>query len=93
MPNLASIKSIREFTENDPDQGVNRIYMYYNTQSNHLHTQKQEIDLLQTPKWGKMLFLDGCLQSTTMDEVIYHNALVHPLMSTLNKKNKIFRLL
>jgi spermidine synthase len=36
-----------------------------------------------------MLFLDGCLQSSTRDEVIYHNALVHPLLFTLNKREKI----
>lgn len=89
MPGLALINSVHEFTEKDPDQGVNRIYIYYSTQSTHKYTQKQEVDLLQSPKWGKMLFLDGCLQSTTMDEVIYHNALVHPLMSTVQKKQKI----
>lgn len=89
MAALTRVKSVQEFTERDSNQGVDRIYTYYNKQSTHLHTQKQEIDLLESSKWGKMLFLNGCLQSTTMDEVIYHNALVHPLLSTLRKKEKI----
>ena len=89
MNDLANIKSINEFIERDFDQGVNRTYIYYNKLSTYVHTQKQEVDILETPKWGKMLFLDRCLQSTTMDEVIYHNALVHPLLSTLKKKDKI----
>jgi len=89
MPELKKIKSVHEFTEKDPEQGVNRTYIYYNNLSTNVHTQKQEVDILESPKWGKMLFLDGCLQSTTMDEVIYHNALVHPLLSTLQKKEKI----
>jgi len=83
------IKAIQEFKEEDIDQGVERTYLYYKTGSYHIETKKQNIDLLETPRWGKMLFLDGCLQSTTMDEVIYHNALVHPLMNTLTFKNNI----
>jgi spermidine synthase len=89
MPGLTKVKSVSEFIEKDAEQGVERAYIYYNKPSTHLHTTKQEIDLLETPKWGKMLFLDGCLQSTTMDEVIYHNALVHPLLYSLKKKEKI----
>jgi len=89
MPGITNIKSVNEFMEKDFDQGVNRTYIYYNKLSTHIHTQKQEVDILETPKWGKMLFLDRCLQSTTMDEVIYHNALVHPLLHTVMKKEKI----
>jgi len=89
MPKLTKVNSVHEFIEQDTEQGIERTYIYYNKPSTHLHTMKQEVDVLHTPKWGKMLFLDGCLQSTTMDEVIYHNALVHPLMSTVQKKEKI----
>jgi len=89
MPGLTKIKSVNEFIERDFDQGVNRTYIYYNKSSTHANTIKQDVDILESPKWGKMLFLDGCLQSTTMDEVIYHNALVHPLLSTIRTKDTI----
>ena len=89
MHGLTKIKSVSEFIEKDPEQGVERTYKYYSKHSTHIHTQKQEVDLLESSNWGKMLFLDGCLQSTTKDEVIYHNALVHPLLHNLRKKKKI----
>lgn len=88
MQPLQRVKSVQEFIEIDKDMGVDRTYMYYRNSSYHLHTDKQEIDLVHSPVWGQMLFLDGTLQSTTRDEIIYHIALVHPFISGLaNKKN------
>jgi spermidine synthase len=89
MNPLQRVRSIQEFHESDKDQGVQRIYLYYKSSSTHLHTEKQEVDLLESPLWGTMLFLDGVLQSTTKDELLYHTALVHPLMSVLYKKNSV----
>lgn len=86
---LPKIKSVSEFLERDPEQGVDRHYRYYDKQSTYVYTEKQEVELLETPRWGKMLFLDGTLQSSTRDEVIYHNALVHPLIHSLSKREKI----
>jgi spermidine synthase len=89
MNTLHRVKSVQEFHEEDKDQGVERTYLYYKNQSIHIHTEKQEVDILESAAWGKMLFLDGTLQSTTQDEVIYHNALVHPLMSVVGKRGSI----
>jgi len=89
MNGLERVKSVLEFHEDDRDQGVERTYLYYKNSSIHLHTEKQEVDIIESNAWGKMLFLNGTLQSTTQDEVIYHNALVHPLMSTLQSKQSI----
>lgn len=86
---MNDIKAVREYHEVDTDQGVERIYLYYKSSSTHLHTDKQEVDLIESPVWGQMLFLDGTLQSTSKDEVIYHNALVHPLMANLSLKKNI----
>ena len=86
---LPKVKPILEFNEKDRDQGVERNYLYYKSESSHTVTDKQEVDIINSIFWGKMLFLDGCLQSSQKDEVIYHNALVHPLMDTLQSKNNI----
>ena len=86
---LTKIKSVLEFNEKDPDQGVERTYMYYKTSSHHIHTSKQTADILTTNKWQKMLFLDSILQSTTQDEILYHTTLVHPIMDTLQNKENI----
>jgi spermidine synthase len=88
MNPLKKINPVLEFDEIDRAQGVERTYLYYNNLSYHFNTEKQDVNIIQSPYWGKMLFLDGTLQSTTRDEIMYHNALVHPLMDVLqNKKN------
>src|SRR3970282_2718085 len=40
----------------------------------------QTIEVVESPKFGKMLILDGKIQSAALDEHIYHEALVHPAM-------------
>jgi spermidine synthase len=39
------------------------------------------VEIAESKTYGRMLFLDGELQSASADEVIYHEALVHPIMS------------
>ena len=39
-------------------------------------TSRQQVDLITNPRFGRMLFLDGVLQSASVDEHIYHEALV-----------------
>ncbi|GLJ22071.1 hypothetical protein SUGI_0413670 [Cryptomeria japonica] len=48
-----------------------------------LHTgvsEYQDIALLDTKAFGKILVIDGKLQSAEMDEFIYHESLVHPAL-------------
>ena len=40
------------------------------------NTEKASIDLITNPYYGRMLFIDGVLQSTSSDEKIYHGELV-----------------
>jgi len=37
--------------------------------------------IAKSPDYGMMLFLDGELQSSSYDEAIYHETLVHPIMN------------
>jgi spermidine synthase len=41
----------------------------------------QEYEIFQSRLWGRMLVLDGRLQSAEQDEFIYHEALVQPAMA------------
>src|SRR5439155_1595688 len=43
-------------------------------------TAFQQVDILETRGYGKLLVLDGRMQSSEGDEFIYHDALVHPGM-------------
>jgi spermidine synthase len=45
-------------------------------------TAFQEVAILDTQEYGKMLVIDGRTQSAEEDEYIYHEALVHPAMLT-----------
>jgi spermidine synthase len=44
-------------------------------------TAWQAVEIVESPTYGRMLFLDGELQSASADEVVYHEALVHPAMA------------
>lgn len=44
----------------------------------------QRIEVIKTGNMGKCLYLDGKIQSSEMDEFIYHEALVHPAMFLCN---------
>lgn len=41
-------------------------------------TDYQRIEILKSPFYGKMLIIDGDVQSSEKDEYIYHESLVHP---------------
>jgi len=43
-------------------------------------SEYQEVDLIDVGPFGKTLFLDGKVQSSEVDEWVYHELLVHPAM-------------
>ncbi len=49
-------------------------------------TRYQELLLLDTEDWGKVLVLDGAVQTTERDEFIYHEMIVHPACFTFVRK-------
>lgn len=42
----------------------------------------QQVDILETYEFGRILTLDGCLMVTEKDEFIYHDMIVHVPMAT-----------
>jgi len=44
------------------------------------HSQFQSVEIIRSSNFGKCLVLDGKIQSSEVDEFIYHEALVHPAM-------------
>jgi spermidine synthase len=49
----------------------------------------QSIRVLDTVPFGRALILDGVLQTTEMDEFIYHETIVHPLLSSLAQPKRV----
>ncbi|MBW6514775.1 MAG: polyamine aminopropyltransferase [Candidatus Syntrophosphaera sp.] len=42
----------------------------------------QQIEIVQTPSFGKVMLLDGVLMLTERDEFVYHEMLAHPALFT-----------
>jgi spermidine synthase len=55
----------------------------------HCQTQYQEMYIVETGAFGKGLVLDGKWQSCTVDEFIYHEALVHPPLIAHQNPQKV----
>lgn len=53
------------------------------------NTLYQRIEIIRTGSYGKSLVIDGKIQSSEIDEFIYHEALVHPAMLVSDSPNKI----
>lgn len=49
--------------------------------------------IADSTEYGRMLFLDGELQSASADEVIYHESLVHPVMAGVDAGDAPIRVL
>jgi spermidine synthase len=46
----------------------------------HDKTEHQDLILFESAHWGRVLALDGVVQTTTGDEFAYHEMLVHPAL-------------
>jgi spermidine synthase len=53
-------------------------------------TEFQSIEILRSPAFGKLLILDGKIQSSEVDEFVYHEALVHPPMTAHPDPENVF---
>lgn len=49
----------------------------------------QNIEILQTPDFGKVMLLDGVLMLTERDEFVYHEMLCHPTLNTHPAPKKV----
>jgi len=49
----------------------------------------QQVSVIRTPVFGKMLILDGDTQSSQNDEKIYHETLVHPAMAAAAYRGEV----
>ena len=55
----------------------------------HGQTFYQEVGIVKSPIFGKMLILDGDTQSSQLDEFIYHDSLVYPALIAHPNPEKI----
>lgn len=47
------------------------------------------IEMVERPQWGLACYMDNSIQSCTVDERIYHESLVHPIMSSVKSTKRV----
>ncbi len=52
-------------------------------------TQFQDIMIAETMQFGRMLLLDGIIQTTIADEFVYHEMITHVGLNTLDKPRRV----
>lgn len=45
--------------------------------------RKTHVEMIYRPDWGVACYMDGDIQSCELDEELYHESLVHPVMSSV----------
>jgi len=53
------------------------------------NSKYQEIIVIENDYYGKALMLDGCWMTSLKDEKYYHECLVHPALSSIDKKSNV----
>jgi len=46
------------------------------------HSEFQQLDIVETLEYGRMMLLDGLVMVTERDEFVYHDMIVHPALFT-----------
>jgi spermidine synthase len=47
------------------------------------------VEMVERPKWGLACYMDNSIQSALIDERIYHESLVHPVMMSVIQRKKV----
>jgi spermidine synthase len=68
------------FEENNND--VVKLSFRVERQLFHGKSAFQEVEVIETAAFGRMLTIDGLVMTTERDEFIYHEMLTHPVMTT-----------
>lgn len=48
-----------------------------------------KVEVVERPQWGLACYMDNSIQSALIDEKIYHEALVHPVMSSTPIRKRV----
>ncbi|WP_106769483.1 polyamine aminopropyltransferase [Paenibacillus faecalis] len=55
----------------------------------HEKTDFQQLDMIDTEEFGRMLVLDGMVMTTIKDEFVYHEMVAHPALNTHPNPKKV----
>jgi spermidine synthase len=55
----------------------------------HRHSRFQDIAVIDTHAFGKMLIIDGCVMTTERDEFVYHELITHPALLAIESPRAV----
>ena len=75
--------------DNNDEFGV--VHLWNNTNIEYSITTQRgtEVEFIRRPKWGLACYMDNSIQSCEVDEELYHESLVHPVMSSCSKHKRV----
>jgi spermidine synthase len=77
------------FEDNSEEFGVSHIWKDA-TIVESLKTQRGTlVEMVERPGWGLACYMDNSIQSCTIDERIYHEALVHPALASVKDPKRV----
>jgi len=79
--------SLIYYEDSSPDLGIS----WKNIQSiDSIITQRNtHVEMVEHPQWGLTCYMDNTIQSSEVDEAVYHETLVHPAMACAFYRKRI----
>lgn len=73
----------------DEEFGVSHIWRDATIVDSIVTRRGTKVEMIDRPKWGVACYMDNSIQSAKIDERIYHEALVHPVMLSTNEHKRV----
>ena len=82
--------NINTYVEDTLDEfGVTHVWQEAKILDKVLTKRGTCVEIIERPKWGIACYMDNSIQSCTVDEQLYHESLVHPVMSSVINPKRV----
>lgn len=70
-------------------EGVTYVWQHTHTIDAITTYRGTRVEIIQRPKWGMTCYMNNEIQSCEIDEALYHESLVHPVMSSISSPRRV----
>jgi predicted membrane-bound spermidine synthase len=78
------------YTENNSNEfGVVNNWINVKIKDSIITNRGTKLEIIERPKWGLACYMDNSIQSCEIDEKIYHESLVHPVMMSVKERKRV----
>jgi predicted membrane-bound spermidine synthase len=75
--------------DNIQEFGVTNVWNNANIKDSITTSRGTKVEMVERPGWGLACYMDNSIQSCEVDERIYHESLVHPVLISVNDKKRV----